>query len=189
MLWTFIFIAIVVTIILIPFIFPNLSPIPYLPTNKRDIPVIIQSLNLQNDQIIFDLGAGDGVVIFKAALHAKKHGLNTKFIALEINPLLVFIMHLKGLFHPNRGNISIKMSDMFKHNYIEDIPHDDTKVTFYLYLSPWYIEKMINIIKSLDIPVKIISYFYPIHSLKAFEKRLEVNTVHKVYRYEISSEN
>lgn len=186
MMWSLIFIGIVVLLVLIPFMFPNLSPIPYQPTNKRDIPVIIHSLDLQNNQVIFDVGAGDGIVIFKAALEAHKRGLNTKFIAVEINPLLVFIMHLKRIFHPNSNNISIKLSDMFKHNYIEDLPEHETRVHFYIYLSPWYIEKMMNTIKSLEIPVKIISYFYPIHSLKAFERKLEVNTVHKVYRYEIS---
>lgn len=116
----FIFIGLIlfIFVVLILFSFPCFSPIPYYPSNKKDLPFIIKAVNLKNDQVIIDLGAGDGVVIFAAASNAislpKK--LNTQFIAVEINPVLIFIMHLRRLFHPNRKNIKIVWADMFKVN-------------------------------------------------------------------------
>ena len=56
---------------------------------------IIQGLDLKNDQIIIDLGAGTGTVIFAAAHEAHKRGLNTHFVAIEINFILTAIMHIK----------------------------------------------------------------------------------------------
>ena len=68
------------------------SPIPYFPTNKKDIPAIIKALKLRNDQIIFDLGAGNGIVIFEAA--KKAINLNTQFVAIDI------IKHTQGQAEP-----------------------------------------------------------------------------------------
>ena len=51
---------------------------------------------------MIDLGAGDGIVIFKAASQAFQKRLNTKFIAVEINPVLILILYLRRLFHPNK---------------------------------------------------------------------------------------
>ncbi len=94
----------VLILLAIIFIFasPKLSPIPYFPSNHYDLPLIIKALNLQNNQTIIDLGAGDGIVIFKAAEEALNKNLKTKFIAIDINPILVFIMNIRRLFHPNK---------------------------------------------------------------------------------------
>ncbi len=61
------------------------SPIPFFPTNRKDIPLIIDAMNLSNNQIVFDLGAGSGRVIFAAARKAHELGLDTKFVAIDIN--------------------------------------------------------------------------------------------------------
>ena len=64
------------------FILPSLSPIPFFPTNRKDVSLVVSSLlrssltikgnKTNNDQlitnnIIMDLGAGIGTVIFAAA--------------------------------------------------------------------------------------------------------------------------
>lgn len=147
------------------------------------MPLIIQSLDLKNNQVIIDLGAGDGIVIFEAAQKSMKAKLNTNFIAVEINPILVFILHIRRLLHPNRKHIQIMWQDMFKIPYKDFIKNEDTEVIFYLYVSPWFLEKTATMIKELKRTLRVISYFYPIHSLKTAEHKLE--GVHKVYNYEI----
>lgn len=178
-----IFIISIIFIIVIIFLFssPKFSPIPYFPSNKKDLPKIIKALDLKNNQIVFDLGAGDGIIIFEAAKTSFQQKLNTKFIAIEINLILIFILHLRRLFHPNRNNITIVMDDIFKIDYKNfmygSVVTDPYTITFYLYISPWYLEKTILNIKkqsaSWRTKFSVVSYMYPIKSLKNKEKIIQ----------------
>ncbi len=156
--------------IIIIFSFPQFSPIPYFPTNSEDLSLIIKTLSLKNDQIIIDLGAGDGVVIFETARVAINRRLRTKFIAVDINPVLILIMHIRRFFHPNKRNIKIIWVDLFKLNYSSLTTNYQPLTTFYLYVSPWLIEKIISKIKKDIEEFDVVSYFYPIKSLKKKEK-------------------
>jgi len=144
------------------------------------MPLILKALNLQDDQTIIDLGAGDGIVVFEGALLALQKGLNTKFIALEINPILVFILHIHKLFHPNKKNIKIVMGDMFTYRFSSLISNRYSLTTFYLYISPWLIEKALKNVSSQFPKATYVSYFYPIKKLKEKKK---VKGVHFVYSY------
>jgi len=166
MLLTLLFILSILFIIAL-FSSSRLSPIPYFPTNKKDLPLIIKALKLKNNQIVVDLGAGDGVVIFEAAKEAFDKKVNTKFIAIEINPILVLILHFQRLFHPNKRNIIIIWADFFKVD-LKLLTFNFKLLTFYLYISPWLIEKVIkNLIPQLaGKNFSAVSYMYPIPSLK-----------------------
>jgi len=163
----------IISVILI-FSSKTLSPIPYFPSQPIDMPLIVKALNLKNNQTVIDLGAGDGIVIFKAAQQSYKQKLNTKFVAVEINLILILIIHLRRLFHPNKKNIKIVYGDIFKMNFSHYTQCTDAKfcvsTTFYLYISPWFLEKTI---KNCRLKIKnfnIVSYMYPIKSLKQNEK-------------------
>jgi 16S rRNA A1518/A1519 N6-dimethyltransferase RsmA/KsgA/DIM1 with predicted DNA glycosylase/AP lyase activity len=168
--------SIILIIIIFLFSSKTLSPIPYFPSQPTDIPKIIKALNLKNNQIVFDLGAGDGIVIFNAAKSSLQKRLNTKFIAVEINPILILILYFRHLFHPNRNNIKILRDDIFKINFSSYNRCTDAKfcvsTTFYLYISPWYLER---IIKNCLLAGKmsIVSYMYPIKSLQNREKIIQ----------------
>ncbi|MDP2685425.1 MAG: rRNA adenine N-6-methyltransferase family protein [bacterium] len=131
------------------------SPVPYFPTNKKDVPLIIKALNLEKNKSIVDLGAGNGIVIFKAASEAYKRGFDTKFYAVEINPVLVFIMNIRKLFHKNKKNIYILSEDFTKMSLKKF-----KNAVFYLYLSPKYLDIVYQKIKKEASNPKIISYFY-----------------------------
>jgi hypothetical protein len=176
--------AILLTIIFI-FTSPSLSPVPYFPTNKKDLPLILDTLDLQDDQVIFDLGAGDGLVIFEAAKKTLEKKYNTSFIAVEINPILVMILHIRRLFHANRHHITIVWGDMFKLDYATWIPKDTKEVVYYLYISPWFLDKVLTQIKDVFPTTRIVTYFYAIQSLKDREKSYP--GVHKVFEYSLRS--
>lgn len=183
MIYLYIAILFVLVIILF-FSSKTLSPIPYFPSNKKDLPLIIKSLDLKNNQAVIDLGAGDGIVIFEAAKKAYQKGLNTQFIAVEINPILILIMFLKKLFHPNKKNIRIIREDFFNFNIKKYIRFYVTSFTFYVYLSPWFIDK---IIKNLKLKIKnftVVSYMYPIKSLQ--RKKSIFKGKNKIYCYQIN---
>ncbi|MDP2673064.1 MAG: rRNA adenine N-6-methyltransferase family protein [Nanoarchaeota archaeon] len=187
-----VYLILLVILIIIIFLFssPKLSPIPYFPSQSVDISKIIKALDLKNNQIIFDLGAGDGIVIFKAAEKAFRHKFNTKFVAVEINPILILILHLRRLFHINRNNIKIVRDDIFKINIkdqISKIKMTDQKlkikndIIVYLYISPWFLEKTIENCKMKNEKFSVVSYMYPIKSLK--KKEIVIQGRNKIFSY------
>lgn len=134
--------------------------------------LIVKALDLKNGRTIIDLGAGDGIVIFEAARSAKLKSLNTHFIAVEINPILITILHLKRLFHSNYMNIRIVKSDMFTMDYSKLLnPKKDN--LFYLYISPWHMEKTIDNIQKQIKKYSIVSYMYPVKSIKLRQKQIK----------------
>lgn len=168
------------------FVSRKLSPIPYFPSNKKDINKIVLSLQLANDQVVYDLGAGDGVVIFAAATEAHRKKLNIKFIAIEINPILIAVIWLRLLIHPNRKNIKVMYGDIFSIRYTKyDVPY--TKTTFFAYISPWFLSKVFKNCKLQfsNLPAgrhgfKFVSYFYPIPNLTSSRT---IKGVHPTYVY------
>ncbi len=179
----FLLLALCLLIIVIIFSFPQFSPIPYFPSNKKDLPLILDALQLKNNQTVIDLGAGDGVVIFNSASKAYEMSLNTRFIATDINPVLLLIMHIRRLFHPNRKNITIMHSDMFTCTYSDFITLQLYNViTFYIYISPWFVEKTVQNIQRQIPRFNLVSYFYQV---KYLPKHTEIKKegVHMVYQY------
>lgn len=153
------------------------------------MPLILKALYIRNNQTIIDLGAGDGIVIFKAATEALKNKLNTKFIAVEINPVLLLILHIRRFLHPNRKNIYVLNRDMFSMSYNctgiarnAPTPYALQPITFYLYISPWFIEKTVDNIKKQIKEFDLVSYFYQVKCLPKHKEVLKEG-VHKVYAY------
>jgi SAM-dependent methyltransferase len=152
-----VFILIIAVIVI--FAFPQFSPIPYFPSNMHDMPIILQALHLNNGQTVFDLGAGDGVVIFKAALAAKEKNLNTYFVAVEINPILICILHIRRMLHPNRANIRIVWGDLFKLDYSRFVSKNNS-VTAYLYVTPRLIPSILDAVHTSVGRFTAVSYYY-----------------------------
>jgi len=163
--------------VLVFFTFPQFSPIPYYPSNSKDLALILKGLSLQNDETVVDCGAGEGLVIFAGATQAFQKNLNTQFIAVELNPILVAILHIRRFFHPNKKNVKILYADLFTLN----LKLQTKKVTFYFYISPWLLEKAMIPIKEITEKKRIVSYFYEIKSLTP--TRVD-SGIHKLYIYE-----
>lgn len=166
-------------LVIILFAFPRFSPIPYFPTNKKDLSKIKKTLKLRNNQTIIDLGAGDGIVVFEAAKQAFSKKLNTKFVAVELNPILILILHVRRLLHPNRKNIKVVLGDMFKMKLKTQMSNVKT---VYLYISPWYLERVYEKLKRELKSFELISYFYPIPKLIPIKK---IKGVHSIFIYNI----
>ena len=183
----FITFIILITIIIVIFSSKTLSPIPYFPSQPVDISLIIKALNLKNNQTVIYLAAGDAIVIFKAADNAFRKNLNTKFIAVEINPILILILHLRRLFHPNKKNIKIVHDDIFKMNFSELTMKQSNNVTIYLYISPWFIEKVIKNCKLKIKNFSVVSYMYPLKNMTAFAKATVVKGKNSIFVYDLKN--
>ncbi|MEI6532205.1 MAG: hypothetical protein WCO06_00035 [Candidatus Roizmanbacteria bacterium] len=180
MIWLIVgFIVIIGFIILEIFTSKKLSPIPYFPSNHRDKNLIFSHITLKNDQIFIDAGAGDGWIIFESAHITFEKGLNTVFVAIEINPILIGILHIKRFFHPNRKQIIISSQDMFSLDW--DQYKQYKYHTLYVYISPWFVERVIKKARTILSDLSIISYYYPIPYLKDQEKKYK--GIHDLYTY------
>ncbi len=157
------------------------SPIPFFPTNRKDIPKIIDAMNLSNNQIVFDLGAGSGRVIFAAARKAQELGLDTQFVAIDINFVLGFYMQFRRMFHPNAKNIQIVAADLFKYDYKKAMKKYENAV-FYMYVSPWYTDPMTQVILDTNHPASIVSYYYPVKMLRA---RARIEGENDLFTYKV----
>lgn len=169
------------------------SPVPYFPSNKKDMSLIVDLLDLKNNQTIIDLGAGDGIVILEAANSAFEKKLNTQFVAVDINPILIFILYLRRYFHPNKKNVKIIQGDFFDMSLRalakqskqkiatspdeRRSPRNDTSIvkqfnniTIYLYISPWFLDRVTKRVLQQIPQAKIVSYMYPIKSLQKRER-------------------
>ncbi|CAN5229770.1 hypothetical protein BH09PAT2_BH09PAT2_02730 [soil metagenome] len=174
-------VALIVLAIIFVTFSSKVSAIPFFPSNPKDMSQIIEGLDLKNDQVVLDLGAGTGTVIFAAAREAHKKGLTTKFIAIDINFILVGIMWFHNLFHPNRKNIQVVMADLFKYDY-EKATKGFKNVTYFMYVSPWFTDPMADLVKNIGRNIHFVTYFYSIKNLKE-KKRLE--GLHSTFIYEV----
>lgn len=171
-----IFFVVFITVLII-FAFPQFSPIPYFPSNPHDLPLIVKALKLKKNQVIFDLGAGDGIIILEAAREALQQDLNTEFVAIEMNPILAGILHIRRAMHPNKKNITIICQDMFKVDYTAYITNDQSP-TVYIYVSPRFIPKIAQAVQSQFKHFDLVSYYYPIEKTAQAVSR----GIHDVYR-------
>jgi hypothetical protein len=163
-------IVILSSVVLLVVLIIVFTQLPFFSSTKSgDIELVIQAFDLQNDQVLFDLGAGQGNLIFAAANEAHKRGLNTVFYALEINYLAILLVSIRAFFHPHRNYIRVRHENILKSNYEKRI-EPFKKVTFYLYIAPWLIHELTRYFKNLSHPATIISYKYKIEGLELSEK-------------------
>jgi len=135
--------------VLVWFLSPKLSPIPYYPTLTRELKLIDRALALKPGEVLFDLGAGDGKMLWRYAQPG------VRVVGVEINPYLAIYMYLRRLFHPYRQQIEIRRQDLFKTNFAQA-----NKI--YLFVGPFMMEAIIKyLLKNRGTNLKrIVSYRY-----------------------------
>ncbi len=179
----FYLIGLLIAIFLIIYYFAakQLNPVPYFPTNTKDIKRITNLIKLKNNQTVIDLGAGDGKIILELAKIAENRKINTQFIAIDINLFLILTMYTRRFFRSNKKNIKIIWGDFFKLDY-KKIIGGKKEVTIYLYLAPWLNNAIGNLLKKMKFPLHVISYYYPIKNLKLTKK---IKGEHDIFVYHI----
>ena len=172
--------GLVLAVGLIWFVSPRLSPIPYYPTLEADMEQIIKALDLKKGNCLYDLGAGDGKIIFRVA----KPGIKT--VGIEFNPYLVLLMKIKKLFHPQKKQITILWQDLFKTDL-------ETATHIYLFVGPYLIDRIFEYIikhkgKALQ---KIVSYRYCPKKYLKNRTKLKNNLNHPIFvwKFKTSSAN
>lgn len=103
---------------------------PFVPSTKKTAKAMIDQAKLKSTDTVYDLGSGDGRLLFLAAKKGIKKG-----IGVEINPWLVIFTNLRILFSSYRTTLSCQWGDFWKKDF------SSADVVF-VYLLPWKMEAL-----------------------------------------------
>jgi len=103
---------------------PIFTGLPWIPTHRPRIRKALDLAQIQPDEILFDLGAGDGRVLIDAAREYGAHA-----IGIEVSPSHCLIAWSRALFAGVLDRVSIRFGNFYSHNLAEaDV--------IYAYLTP-----------------------------------------------------
>jgi len=136
---------------------------PFVRSNKKAADAMIRLARLKPGMKVYDLGSGDGTLLFRAA------SLGATAVGLEINPFLVLWSYVKILFSEHRKTIIIRWQNFWIANL-----HDADVV--FVYLLPWRMKSLENYIKTTCKPgTRVVSNSFIFPSLKQMEHDKEAH--------------
>lgn len=173
MLLTFLIALVTLSLLLflLSMVWPPDSPwSPWWRTNVKVAKAIVQAAKITRDDVIYDLGCGDGTALITAAKLKGASG-----IGIEIDPSRVVIAKLRILLNRLGGKVTIHRGDLFK----TDI--SSASVVF-VYLIPKTLNRLEEKFrKELRPGTRIVSYVYPI----PYFPQVASDTKHQVHVYEV----
>jgi len=149
------------------FLLSVLRGAPYVPTRKKDIERLFDEVyRLQAQDVLIDIGSGDGSVCIAAARHG------ARAIGYEINPVLVLIGRWRAR---QLGSARFVLADFWR----QDLPRDTTIV--YTFGDGRDIQKMAEYVQKqatrLKKPLYFVSYAFELSDLPLVTR----NNVHFLY--------
>ncbi len=136
---------------------------PFVRSNKKAADAMIRLARLKPGMKVYDLGSGDGTLLFRTA------SLGATAVGLEINPFLVLWSYVKILFSEHRKTIIIRWQNFWIANL-----HDADVV--FVYLLPWRMKSLENYIKTTCKPgTRVVSNSFIFPSLKQMEHDKEAH--------------
>lgn len=166
-----ILVAILYFAYLLVYIRNTFRKLPYVPIRKADMKRVIQIADVNEGDILYDLGSGDGRMMIEFA----KKGL--RCTGFELSAFYVALTNLKAKIRSLK-NCRAEKKDMFE----VDIRGANI---IYLYLNPNF-TKMFKerIYKTLKKGTKIITYCFPIEGLTP-KKMTDIGGKRKIFLYEV----
>jgi len=102
---------------------------PFVPSTTHVSKTMIDVAHIKKGETVYDLGSGDGRLLFLAAY------LGANAIGLEINPYLVLFTNIKALCSPYRKTIHA----IWKNFWRADFRNADV---VFVYLLPWRMKQL-----------------------------------------------
>ena len=138
---------------------------PFVPTSKKILRKMIKMAEIKKSDKVFDLGCGDGRIVFEAEKYSDS------CIGIEISPPIIILAYLRKLFC--RKKSEIRLGNIFTQ---KDIDSADVIFTF---LFPKMMEKFYKeIFPKLKKGTKIVSHAFRIKELKPKKQLLRKETRH-----------
>ena len=159
------FIATFVILLLLPGFYAAVTSGPFVPSSRKRHKTMLNLADLKPDDIVYDLGCGDGRLVFQTAKHVKKA------IGYELSIPLYLFGKLRSLF--SRPNAFIRFGNIWKQDY------KDADVIF-CYLMPKAMKQFYEKIwPNLKPGTRVVSNAFQIHEIKPIQKE------GKVYLYQV----
>ena len=137
---------------------PLFSKVPYIPVRKKVVNDIVASLKLSDDSILYDLGCGDGRILFAVA----EMYPNVSCIGIEKAPFPLLAAKFKSLFSKTK-NVKIIGGNMFKTN-VSNATH------IFLFLFPELMDALLpKFEKELKPGTRVISCNFEFSNKKPIE--------------------
>jgi ribosomal protein L11 methylase PrmA len=139
-------------LILATAVFGAISAAPYLPTKKKDVPRMIELAKIKNDDIVYDLGSGDGRLIFASAKAGAEQA-----IGIEVFALPYLFSWIKSFFY---SRTKILYGDFFNYNL------SNADVVFIFLLNKSYKRLVEKFKQELKPGTRIVVGCWPIEEFK-----------------------
>jgi SAM-dependent methyltransferase len=147
------FLLIIFLIIGATTIYSLVRGIGWVPTWKKDLDRFLKLADIKPDQVVYDLGCGDGVVVMAAA----KKG--ARAIGLEVSILPFLMAYARKFF--SRSKAQIKFRDF----WLVDLREAD--VVYFFLIPRIYSRLKDKLEKELKPGTKVIAYVWPIDGWQA----------------------
>ncbi len=151
-------------------VWPPHSPwAPWWRTNRKTARAICKLAGISSNDIVYDLGCGDGTVIVTAVKE-----FNAAAVGIEIDPLRFLISKVRIVFNGLSSKTTVKREDFFDTDL-------SSATVIVVYLVPKTLEKLLpKFKKELKKGTRIVSYRYEIN-LQIVEK----DPKNKIFLYKI----
>src|SRR3972149_3910199 len=116
---------------------------PFVPTAHKTALAMIRLSGIAPGMKIYDLGSGDGKLLFLAA------GLGATAVGFEINPFLVLFTKIRVYFSPYRRQIKVYWRNLWRADF------RDADVV-YFFLVPWRMEALKKLLLTNLAPGKLV---------------------------------
>jgi SAM-dependent methyltransferase len=159
-----VFLVTILTLLILPGMYAAFTTGPFVPSSRKRHKIMLDLAGLRPDDIVYDIGCGDGRLIFKSAPRVKKA------IGYELSIPLVLFGKIKSLFSSRKAQI--RFGDIWKQDY------RDADVIF-CYLLPGAMKKFYKKIwPTLKPGTRVVSNSFQIHDVKPVKEE------DKVYLYQ-----
>ncbi len=143
---------------------------PFVPSTNTAVEAMIKAAHIHPGMTVYDVGSGDGRVLFAAA----REGANA--VGIEINPYLVWYTRIRAFFSPYRGRIRVVWGDLWR----TDLKRADL---VFVYLIPWRMgDFAAKLTRELPKGAAVVSNSFIFPNWKAIHK----DPRHHIYTFRVS---
>jgi SAM-dependent methyltransferase len=123
---------------------------PWVPTDKKTIERFLKLVNIKEGDKVYDLGCGDGRIIFASA---ENRAITEGF---EIALFPFFLANFLKLFKKEKKNIKIRYCDIMKANL------SDADVVYFFLMPEVYLKIKEKLEKETKKGTKVVAFVWPI---------------------------
>jgi precorrin-6B methylase 2 len=128
----------------------------YQPAPRRVVTTMLDRARVGPDDVVFDLGAGTGAIVFRAA---RERG--ARVTGVEVEPLRVGILRLRRRFGGPKDRVRIEWGNLF------DLNFRDATVVF-AFLWPGAMERLRPVFEAQLRPgARVVSHWHPVPGWEA----------------------